>query len=339
MMLLNKRSLSVFLLFFFFSACSSVSNTQKESPGSESETTETETEEKKPEKELKKEKSESSKKETKEEEETKEVEKTEKDEEAEETSDKEEKKVCFFGSAPKKVPASASDINKEAQSKSIEEELEILNKRLEEKSRRIETLEEKIWGLNKRLAFLKNFYEEGEKNLKTMEQQSNRNIEQLREKILSISREIRELDSKYARRFDMWGAHEIAKDKKIYEEAQKLYRSGNYVDAVIMFKKYIGFFPQSSLADNAQYWIGEGYYSQHDYGRAAEEFGKVADFKDKSKLPDALLRRGHCYLHLKKYAKARELFSRIINEYSGDKKEYAIVDSAKRKLKEIKGKK
>ncbi len=48
-------------------------------------------------------------------------------------------------------------------------------------------------------------------------------------------------------------------------------------------------FPQSDLADNAQYWIGECFYSQKKFQEAKEGFAAVAEhFPFGNKVPDAL---------------------------------------------------
>jgi tol-pal system protein YbgF len=204
------------------------------------------------------------------------------------------------------------------------------------------SLKRKIEELGKKIEELNNLYQESEQALnimKTGQQQYKQKAERLEEKLLLFTRRTRELDEKFSEHINLRLSKEALEENMIYEKAQRLYLSGNYVDAVIMFKKYVSSFPHSTMADNAQYWLGEGYYSQGDYRRALEEFGKVADFPDKSKEPDAHLRKGYCYLRLKKYAEAREIFTHIIDKYSASQTEYAIVDSAERKLKEIRGKK
>jgi tol-pal system protein YbgF len=207
---------------------------------------------------------------------------------------------------------------------------------------RIESLKEKIEEINGKIERLNTFHLEEEQafnTLKVQQQQAAQQDNQLEEQLLLLSRRIEELDEKYSRRINYQLSQDALKESMIYEKAQRLYRSGNFVDAVIMFKKHVSSFPQSTLADNAQYWIGEGYYSQGDYNRALEEFEKVNLFPDKSKVPDALLRKGYCYLQLKNYTQAREIFSQVINTYPDNQAEYAVVDSARRKLSEIKGKK
>src|SRR2546422_7060560 len=49
-------------------------------------------------------------------------------------------------------------------------------------------------------------------------------------------------------------------------------------------------YPKHPLAGNAQYWIGEAYYVQHDYPQALVEFQKVLDHGG-LKMPEALVDR------------------------------------------------
>jgi tol-pal system protein YbgF len=232
------------------------------------------------------------------------------------------------GSEPGKEQIASSTEATAGQIQVAPNHIESLKKRMEEMDKKVETLY--TFHLEKEQEF---------KTLKIQQQQAAQKANRLEEQFLLLPRQIEELDEKYSRRINYQLSEEALEENMIYEKAQRLYRSGNYVDAVIVFKKHVSSFPQSTLADNAQYWIGEGYYSQGDYSRALEEFEKVNIFPDNSKAPDALLRKGYCYFQLRDYTKAREIFSQIIDTYSDNQAEYAIVDSAKRKLSEIKGKK
>lgn len=206
----------------------------------------------------------------------------------------------------------------------------------------LKSLKKQVELMDQKLEALYNFHQEDQRVLEELKNQllqSKQKINQLQEKLFLFPRQLQEMEEKYTRRINLQLSSDTFEENMIYEKAQKLYHSGNYVDAVIMFKKYISSFPLSTMADNAQYWIGEGYYSQRDYGRAIEEYDKVDIYPDNSKVPDALLRKGFCYLKLRNHAEARKIFSQIIDKYSSNQPEYAIVDSARRKLVEIRGKK
>ncbi|MBI3756211.1 MAG: tol-pal system protein YbgF, partial [Deltaproteobacteria bacterium] len=93
----------------------------------------------------------------------------------------------------------------------------------------------------------------------------------------------------------------------LYNEAQNLFMAGRLAEAAEQFAKFIAQHPKHSLADNAQYWIGEVYYSEKDYQKAAVEFKKVFDnYPNENKAPDALLKAGFSYLELNNKDKALE---------------------------------
>jgi len=64
-------------------------------------------------------------------------------------------------------------------------------------------------------------------------------------------------------------------EKKDYEDALRLYQSGDYQKAVESFNKFIKSYPKSDLADNAQYWVGESYYDLKNYSQAWVEMNKL----------------------------------------------------------------
>ena len=58
----------------------------------------------------------------------------------------------------------------------------------------------------------------------------------------------------------------------------------------------------ASLADNAQYWLGEAYYVNKSYPEAQAAFQRVVDkYPQSRKRPDALLKIGYCQYELKQW--------------------------------------
>lgn len=68
-----------------------------------------------------------------------------------------------------------------------------------------------------------------------------------------------------------------ASAEALFETAQRDYARGNYQLAIAGFQDYLSQAPESDRADNAQYWVGECYYSLGDLDRAVQEFLKVRD--------------------------------------------------------------
>ena len=59
-------------------------------------------------------------------------------------------------------------------------------------------------------------------------------------------------------------------DRANYQAAFDLLKDGKYPEAISGFKQFLTTFPNSALADNAQYWLGEAHYVTKQYpGRAA----------------------------------------------------------------------
>ena len=83
--------------------------------------------------------------------------------------------------------------------------------------------------------------------------------------------------------------------RALYDAAYQDLTRGNHGLAILGFQEVLTKFPQSELADNAQYWIGECYYAQKDYARALVEFRKTIEaYPQGDKVAAALLKAGLC---------------------------------------------
>ncbi len=58
-------------------------------------------------------------------------------------------------------------------------------------------------------------------------------------------------------------------DQAAYGKAFDALKSTDYAGAIARFRDFLRAYPQSQLAGNAQYWLGEAYYVTHDYDNAA----------------------------------------------------------------------
>lgn len=96
-------------------------------------------------------------------------------------------------------------------------------------------------------------------------------------------------------------------EQAAYRAASDLLRIGRYEDAVAGFQAQLQQYPGGSLADNAQYWIGEAYYVTRQFDRALAEFQRVADeYPQSPKAADALLKVGYIQYERRQFAAARQ---------------------------------
>jgi len=101
-----------------------------------------------------------------------------------------------------------------------------------------------------------------------------------------------------------------------YDNAFSLLRSGGYEDAVKGFRDFLEQYPQSSLAPNSQYWIGESYYVTRRFREAQAEFQLMIDnYPNAAKTPDALLKIGYIQHELNQSNEARASLESVIERF------------------------
>lgn len=105
-------------------------------------------------------------------------------------------------------------------------------------------------------------------------------------------------------------------DRDNYQAAFELLKEQRYEPAAIAFEQFLVTFPDSELADNAQYWLAESHYVTQKFGDALSEFKTVIEkFPRSRKVPDALLKMGYCRYELKRWDAARVSLARVQSDY------------------------
>lgn len=95
-------------------------------------------------------------------------------------------------------------------------------------------------------------------------------------------------------------------EQATYLQALDQLKSGQYPQAIASLQQFLSTYPKSDLADNAEYWLGEGYYVTRDFSKAQMAFKSVLDqYPNSRKAPDAMLKLGYTQFELKQYADAR----------------------------------
>lgn len=104
--------------------------------------------------------------------------------------------------------------------------------------------------------------------------------------------------------------------QEVYNMAYSDYLKGNFELAIDGFKIYREHFPESPLADNAQYWIGECFFSQEKYEEAIEKFNElILKYPHGDKIPSAYLKKGISLTELGRKEEALSVFKLLISKY------------------------
>jgi len=105
-------------------------------------------------------------------------------------------------------------------------------------------------------------------------------------------------------------------DRDNYQVAFELLKEERYDLAATAFRQFLVAFPDSQLADNAQYWLAESYYASDKFVLALKDFEVVINGHPRSrKVPDALLKMGYCNYNLKRWEAARATLTRVQADY------------------------
>jgi tol-pal system protein YbgF len=105
-------------------------------------------------------------------------------------------------------------------------------------------------------------------------------------------------------------------EQAAYDAAFGMLREGDYEQAIARFQEFLTTYPDSRLAGNAQYWLGEAYYVTRDFPKAREVLANLGEkYPASDKLPDALLKLGYIHDELGEKAKARQVLQQVLQAY------------------------
>lgn len=108
----------------------------------------------------------------------------------------------------------------------------------------------------------------------------------------------------------------IARDD--YDRAYNQVLGGDYALAGQSFRQFLADYPEAPLASNAQYWLGESFYSRGLYRDSADAFLKTyTDYPETSKAPDSLLKLGLSLGSLGQGDAACATYSELLSKYPG----------------------
>jgi tol-pal system protein YbgF len=99
----------------------------------------------------------------------------------------------------------------------------------------------------------------------------------------------------------------------LYTQGLSYYNGGQYDLSIQSFQDYLKYYKDTDRASNAQFYIGECYYSQQDYKNAIEAYDACGEkYPNGNKAAAAQLKKGFSLLALdEKTAGIRELRSLV----------------------------
>lgn len=129
-------------------------------------------------------------------------------------------------------------------------------------------------------------------------------------------------------------AQQKASADTLYKGGLEALKSGNSIAAEQNFRLILDKYSTDKLAGNAQYWLGEVYYKDKNFAKAAVAFAKgYENYKTGSKGADSLLKLGLSMEQLGKKAEACSAFINLTAEFpKADKSIQAKAKSEAKKL-------
>jgi len=204
--------------------------------------------------------------------------------------------------------------------------------KLTELERRLENIErvvqnQSLVNLTQQMSVVERRGDQMQGRVEELEHSSENASERQRQLYVDLDTRIQELESSIRARNSvsvMDGGHlppgqlpvPGGSDRDNYQAAFELLKEQRYVPAGSAFQQFLVTFPDSELADNAQYWLAESHYVTQQFDQALSEFEIVIEtFPNSRKVPDALLKMGYCNYELKKWDAARGSLARVQTDY------------------------
>jgi tol-pal system protein YbgF len=104
--------------------------------------------------------------------------------------------------------------------------------------------------------------------------------------------------------------------RELYSQAYADYARGNFDLAIQEYEEYLRAYPETDLADNAQYWIGECLYSKQKYDQALAAWDELfRRYPGSDKLPDARYKKGMALERLGRRSQALIEYRAVANRY------------------------
>lgn len=206
----------------------------------------------------------------------------------------------------------------QARLNALEAENASLREALAEQRRRLEGLS--AVGLDNSIATLEEDLRQLRGQVEQLEYQSEVDKERQRALYVDLDQRLQALEARVAGDGDQAGGAAAGGtdngDQEAYLAAFQKLKNSDYSGAISGFRAFLGEFPDSPYAPNAQYWIGEAHYVQREFDAAWDAFGKVLErYPQSPKAADALLKQGLVRVEQGRLGPARELLEKTLERF------------------------
>ena len=113
-------------------------------------------------------------------------------------------------------------------------------------------------------------------------------------------------------------ASDPAQARAAYQRALDLLKQSQYDQSIEALRKFLLAHPRTEYADNAQYWLGEAYYANRQFGQALIEYNALLQrYPDSQKFSHAKLKLAYCYHELGQPGQAKQQLEELVQAYPG----------------------
>ena len=106
--------------------------------------------------------------------------------------------------------------------------------------------------------------------------------------------------------------------QSVYTQAFDALKAGSYSVAIHGFEGFLKTYPDSPLAPNAEYWLGEAHYVNQNFNEAEKCFRRVLkQWPDSGKAPAAMFDLGNTLIAQGKVSAGRATLRKVIHDYPG----------------------
>ena len=136
--------------------------------------------------------------------------------------------------------------------------------------------------------------------------------ESLRSAVLDLEEAVRHLLKRKGRS----SKAKAKSPRELFAAARRDFNRGNYNAAQKGFKNFLAAYPNTSLSDDAQFWLAESLAAASKYVRAIAEFKRLVERYPRSdRQAEALLRLGACYKVLGRVNDARRTWATLLKRF------------------------